>query len=159
MSASRLVILRVENFVLDTSLCQQLGQKLTLFDRCRSNQNRTASSLALFDFAFGQRVLLAVHAVLNDNVPVVTGNFADVDVAIVHEDHVVHVVAFHFFRNRTPLVFFAGINDVRMSNPQHCFVGGNRDHIKFINFVELFRLGHRRTGHSTDLVVKLEVVL
>ena len=38
-------------------------------------------------------------------------------------------------------------------------IGRDRDDVEFVDLVELFRLGHRRTRHTADFVIQFEIVL
>ena len=50
-------------------------------------------------------------------------------------------------------------DQVRVVVPDHRAVGGDRDHVKAVDLVELLLLGHGRAGHAGQLVVQAEVVL
>ena len=147
------MVFGVEDFVLDAAFGQQARKQFTFLNRCRTNKNRTTGMLHSFDFVFGKRMLRTVHAVLDNDIAIFRSQLARVDVAVVHENHVVHVIVFNFFGNGFPFVFLAAVDDVRMSDTQHRLVRRNRNNVKLIDLVELFRFGHRRTGHAADFIV------
>ncbi len=59
------------------------------------------------------------------------------------------------------LIFFvlAAVDQIGRFDAFHGTIGGNGDHIQFVDFPELRGFGHGRTGHAREFVVELEEIL
>ena len=70
-----------------------------------------------------------------------------------------NVQVLNFFGGSNVLLVLRAVHRVRVLDAAKRLISGNYQHIKFVNLVELCRLGLSRSGHAGQLFIHAEVVL
>ena len=154
------MVLSVKDLMGNAASIKQLGKQFTFLNRGCSDQHRSTAILHRLNLILGKRSDRAISLQGDGNFRIIVFlNRSHDSFAIFQVDSIPLVVRLDLVRHGSPFEFLGRIDHVRVRNPQHRTVGGNRNHVQPIDLPKLARFGHRGTGHPGEFVVKLKVVL